>query len=227
MDTAYRGPRPAEIKNGICTPHRGRPPLAGAYMGRRRTGNKGPHGPYLQSMRGDIYASAMEKLKETGLTYPCLCTRADIMATQAPHQSDGRIIYQGTCRPSHMPSRPQDSLPPSRPHATRLYVPDEDIPFSDTIYGGCTTNLAKHCGDFVLQRADKAWAYQLAVVVDDAMMGITEVVRGNDLLLSTAQQLYLYRLLGLKAPAYAHLPLICNRQGQRLSNATNRPACTR
>jgi glutamyl-tRNA synthetase len=99
----------------------------------------------------------------------------------------------------------------------RLYVPDEVINFQDGVFGRQECNLADHCGDFVLRRADGAWAYQLAVVVDDAAMGVTEVVRGCDLLLSTAQQLYLYRLLGVPAPAYAHVPLLCNAAGQRLS----------
>ena len=178
--------------------------------------DKGPNGPYSQSRRGDIYARSLEKLRRTGLTYPCTCTRADIMATQAPHQSDGRIIYQGTCRPKGFPDCGETEIPDVR-HATRLYVPDEDICFTDRVFGSQRCNLTEECGDFVLQRADGAWAYQLAVVVDDALMGVTEIVRGSDLLLSAAQQLYLYRLLGFSPPAYAHLPLICNERMQRLS----------
>lgn len=176
--------------------------------------DRGPHGPYRQSLRSGIYSEYLDRLKATGLTYPCFCTRADIMATQAPHQSDGRIIYAGTCRPKQLPSLQPE---PERPHATRLYVPDENLTFTDTVYGPQSVNLASHCGDFVIRRADGAWAYQLAVVVDDALMGVTEVVRGNDLLLSAAQQLYLYRLLNLPAPAFTHLPLICNDSGVRLS----------
>lgn len=175
---------------------------------------RGDSGPYMQSLRGDIYGSYLEKLEATGLTYPCFCTRADIMATQAPHQSDGRIIYAGTCRPAVMPSV---SAAVARPHATRLFVPDRDIVFDDMVYGCQSVNLSTHCGDFILRRADGAWAYQLAVVVDDALMGVTEVVRGSDLLLSTAQQLYLYDLLGLQAPRFAHVPLVCNAGGRRLS----------
>ncbi len=175
----------------------------------------GDRGPYRQSDRGEIYAEALRQLQSTGYTYPCTCTRADIMATQAPHQSDGRIIYQGTCRPQSMPHF--NTTSPTRPHATRLYVPDRDIHFHDKVYGHQCVNLTHECGDFVLQRADGAWAYQLAVVVDDALMGVTEVVRGNDLLLSTAQQLYLYELLGKTPPAFAHLPLLCNGSMRRLS----------
>ncbi|MCM1076385.1 MAG: tRNA glutamyl-Q(34) synthetase GluQRS [Bacteroides sp.] len=180
--------------------------------------DRGTHGPYRQSLRDDIYSEYLDRLKATGLTYPCRCTRADIMVTQAPHQSDGRVIYQGTCRPAGFPfhnRRPEPEL--QGRCATRLYVPDEEIKFTDRIFGVQSCNLARECGDFVVRRADGAWAYQLAVVVDDALMGVTEVVRGSDLLLSTAQQIYLYRLFGLTPPSYAHLPLICNSNHQRLS----------
>lgn len=96
-------------------------------------------------------------------------------------------------------------------------MPDREIAFTDRLYGQQSVNLATHCGDFVLRRSDGAWAYQLAVVVDDALMGVTEVVRGCDLLLSSAQQIYLYDLLGFEAPEFAHVPLLCNDAGQRLS----------
>lgn len=175
----------------------------------------GPHGPYSQSRRGEIYADYLQRLRETGYTYPCTCTRADIMATQAPHQSDGRVIYGGCCRPVQLPCR--NVATPEIRHSTRLYVPDEDIFFTDLVYGPQRVNLTHECGDFILQRADGAWAYQLAVVVDDALMGVNEVVRGSDLLLSTGQQVYLSRLLGLPVPAYAHVPLVCNNEGRRLS----------
>lgn len=179
------------------------------------TEEKGPSGPYLQSLRHDIYEEYFHRLTATGYTYPCTCTRADIMATQAPHQSDGRVIYAGTCRPAVMPSSARQ--PVSGKAATRIFVPDEDICFTDGIFGPQRVNLARECGDFVVRRADGAWAYQLAVVVDDALMGVTEVMRGCDLLLSAAQQIYLYRLLGLHSPEFVHLPLICNAEGRRLS----------
>lgn len=179
--------------------------------------DNGPAGPYRQSQRSDIYARYLSRLKEAGLTYPCFCTRADIMATQAPHQSDGRIVYAGSCRPASYPPFHRQVLPPDTRAATRLYVPPEVISFTDRIFGPQTCLLTEICGDFVVQRADGAWAYQLAVVVDDALMGITEVVRGCDLLPSTAQQIYLCRLLGFPVPAYIHLPLICNTSGQRLA----------
>ncbi|MDE6057423.1 MAG: tRNA glutamyl-Q(34) synthetase GluQRS, partial [Muribaculaceae bacterium] len=159
----------------------------------------GPNGPYVQSRRHHLYEEALERLKASGLCYPCSCTRADILATQAPHESDGRVVYKGTCRPPVMPSPYMD-----RPGAAvRLMVPDEDISFIDRIKGQQTVNLARHCGDFIVRRGDGAWSYQLAVVVDDALMGVTEVMRGDDLLLSAAQQIYLYRLLGFDPPEFA------------------------
>ncbi|MDE5846866.1 MAG: tRNA glutamyl-Q(34) synthetase GluQRS, partial [Muribaculaceae bacterium] len=165
----------------------------------------GPNGPYVQSRRHHLYEEALERLKASGLCYPCSCTRADILATQAPHESDGRVVYKGTCRPLVMPSPYMD-----RPGAAvRLMVPDEDISFTDRIKGPQTVNLARHCGDFIVRRGDGAWSYQLAVVVDDALMGVTEVMRGDDLLLSAAQQIYLYRLLGFDSPEFAHVPLVC------------------
>ncbi len=173
---------------------------------------------YVQSERGEIYTHYLNVLGQKGLTYPCYCTRADIMATQAPHESDGRIVYAGTCRPKQLEEAwlNVDAHPSGRKPATRIIVPDEEISFVDAHYGAQSVNLARHCGDFVLRRADGAWAYQLAVVVDDALMGITEVVRGRDLLLSAPQQIYLYRLLGFAAPTFCHLPLLCNLAGQRL-----------
>ncbi len=177
--------------------------------------NIGPSGPYSQSHRGHLYAAALEQLRSAGMVYPCFCTRADIMASNAPHLSDGNIIYAGTCRPA--PAPPFPPVVTDRPHSERLWVPDETIEFTDRLCGRVSSNLSTDCGDFVLRRADGAWAYQLAVVVDDALMGVTEVVRGDDLLLSTPRQLLLYRLLGFTPPEFAHLPLICNEAGIRLS----------
>ncbi len=172
-----------------------------------------------QSDRSDIYERHINIIERMGLTYPCYCTRADLQATQAPHESDGRQVYPGTCRPRGgcCPSVAGRQLYGERRPKTRLIVPDEAISFTDMHYGMQSVNLSTHCGDFVLRRADGAWAYQLAVVVDDALMGVSEVVRGRDLLLSTPQQLYLYRLLGLTAPVFCHHPLLLNAQRQRLS----------
>ena len=234
--------------------------------------------PVWQSQRGHIYEEYLHRLQEMGLTYPCYCTRADIMATQAPHETDGRVVYKGTCRPKstdaarsvptasgvdnsfnvqrstltpqtvplgedersggggltthHSPFNVQRSpltallsppetggVPrsgegvdsPFTPHpsslniqrstfnvtpaTTRLIVPNCSIPFTDGHYGRHDINLAEHCGDYIIRRKDGAWAYQLAVVVDDALMGVTEIVRGRDLLLSSPQQIHLRNLL--------------------------------
>ena len=165
--------------------------------------------PVYQSQRSDIYEHYFQMLKAQGMTYPCYCTRADLLATQAPHESDGRVVYPGTCR--HLPPQPD------KPAATRLIVPDSDISFFDVHYGAQSVNLAHQVGDFIIRRKDGAWAYQLAVVIDDALMGVTEVVRGCDLLLSSPQQMYVAQLLGFTSPRFIHLPLLCNAQGQRLS----------
>ena len=169
--------------------------------------------PCWQSQRGDIYARYLQQLTDAGLIYPCYCTRGDILATQAPHESDGRVVYKGTCR----------NLPPEArkgPAALRMKVPDEGrgiVTFTDGHYGTHTVDLTTQCGDFIVRRKDGAWAYQLAVVVDDSLMGINEVVRGRDLLLSSPQQIYLAQQLGFTPPRFTHLPLLCNTAGQRLS----------
>ena len=274
--------------------------------------------PVWQSQRGHIYEEYLHLLTEMGLTYPCFCTRADIMATQAPHETDGRVVYKGTCRPKYtdaarsvptpsgvdnsfnvqrstltpqtVPLRQGDERsggggltthhspfnvkrspltallsPPETggvprsgegvdspftanpsslniqrstfnvtPATTRLIVPDCIIPFTDGHYGQHDINLAEHCGDYIIRRKDGAWAYQLAVVVDDALMGVTEIVRGRDLLLSSPQQIHLRELLfgerktenGFAHPStvnlqrstltFLHHPLLCNAEGQRL-----------
>lgn len=173
--------------------------------------------PVWQSRRSDVYEHYFHQLQDQGLTYPCYCTRADLLATQAPHESDGRVVYPGTCRQKGL-IKPMGSMPtPSRPAAIRLLVPDRDITFVDGHYGLQSVNLAHHVGDFIIRRKDGAWAYQLAVVVDDALTGITEVVRGRDLLLSSPQQIYVAGLLGFSVPQFVHLPLLCNTQEQRLS----------
>ena len=165
--------------------------------------------PVWQSQRSEIYTSFFNQLQRMGLTYPCYCTRADLLATQAPHESDGRVVYPGTCRHAAVIS--------NRPAAIRLMVSDEEVTFTDGHYGRQTVNMAHHVGDYIIRRKDGAWAYQLAVVVDDGLMGINEVVRGRDLLLSSPQQIYVAQLLGFTPPHFTHLPLLCNETGQRLS----------
>lgn len=181
---------------------------------------------YCQSKRGEIYEHYCSLLEEQGLTYPCWCSRADLMASSAPHQSDGRVVYAGTCRP-RKDFRPGENgvgfyaadgsyRDCSRKAATRIMVPDREITIVDRHYGPVSENLARDCGDFIIKRADGTAAYQLAVVVDDALMGVTEVVRGCDLLQSAPQQAWLHETLGFEAPAFAHLPLLCAHDGRRL-----------
>ena len=173
----------------------------------------GPNGPYYQSECAEIYTASYKKLEERGLVYPCFCSRAQLHAASAPHTSDGNVVYPGTCR--GLTAAEIEEKRKKKAPAYRLMVPDEDITFVDGCMGPHTENLLHDCGDFYLRRADGVFAYQLAVVVDDARMGVTEVVRGADLLSSTARQLYLYRLLGLQAPGFAHCPLLLDPEGRR------------
>ena len=170
---------------------------------------------YYQSERTAIYQKALDQLDAKGLVYPCFCSRAQVHAASAPHRSDGQAIYPGTCRALTPEQRAARAL--KRSPATRLMVPDESLAFVDGHMGPYEENLFRDCGDFILRRSDGVFAYQLAVVVDDAAMGVTQVVRGADLLSSTPRQLYLYRLLGLPEPEFYHLPLLLAADGRRLS----------
>ncbi len=177
-------------------------------------------GPFYQSQRGDVYAHALDVLAKKDLTYPCFCTRAELHAATAPHASDGTVLYAGTCRNLSAKQIAQKSA--VRQPATRLRVPDAEdragtISFRDLVYGPQHEVLAHSCGDFLVRRSDGVPAYQLAVVVDDALMGVTQVVRGHDLLGSSARQVYLQRLLGYAQPTYAHVPLLVTSEGRRLS----------
>lgn len=172
-------------------------------------------GPFYQSKRTELYQEALVKLQQQGLLYPCFCSRADLHAAQAPHASDGTYVYTGICR--NLSPDEREELSKHKIPATRLRVPNKTYTFKDRVYGPIAQNLAESCGDFIVQRADGVFAYQLAVVIDDADMGITEVVRGSDLLSSTPRQLYLKDVLGLSHPHYAHLPLLVAPDGKRLS----------
>jgi glutamyl/glutaminyl-tRNA synthetase len=171
----------------------------------------GPRGPYNQSERMAIYRQAFEQLREAGWLYPCTCSRKDILhALQAPHGSDDEPIYPGTCRNRAVEANARASW--------RFRVPDgEAISFVDVARGPQTFIAGKDFGDFVVWRHDDFPSYQLAVVVDDAAMGITEVVRGADLLLSTARQLLLYRALSLAPPTFYHCDLMTDVAGVRLA----------
>ena len=183
-----------------------------AWLGRAADG---PQPPVYQSERAAVYQQFYDELAAKGLVYPCFCSRSQLHAASAPHRSDGQVVYPGTCRgltPAEAAEKARHKAP-----AWRVRVPDEEIAFTDGHLGPYAENLARDCGDFYLRRADGVFAYQLAVVVDDALMGVTEVVRGADLLSSTPRQLWLYRELGLQAPQFYHLPLLLDHEGRRLS----------
>lgn len=167
-----------------------------------------------QSRRGEAYRAALEQLRAAGLIYPCACTRRELAAS-ARAGVDG-LVYPGTCRHGLAPGRTARAL--------RLWVPDADFGFVDTVQGDYRHNLARAVGDFVLQRADGLIAYQLATVVDDAFQGITQVVRGVDLLASTPRQIYLQQCLGLPQPDHTHLPLLVDRHGAKLGKQTGAAA---
>lgn len=173
-----------------------------------------------QSQRTRLYQSAFDELRAQGLVYPCFCSRSELHAATAPHASDGNYIYAGTCR--NLTTEQQATRALSKTPSWRLRVPDKGdsagiITFTDLVCGHQEEDLASTCGDFVLRRADGVFAYQLAVVIDDADMGVTQVVRGNDLLSSVARQSYLQQLLHLPMPAYGHVPLLVAPDGRRLS----------
>jgi glutamyl-Q tRNA(Asp) synthetase len=173
-----------------------------------------------QSQRLEAYRAALAALQTQGLVYPCACSRKEIAAAAAGLAIDGALRYSGHCR---------QGLPVGRAaRAWRLLVEGVEIVFDDRICGRIQQNLACDVGDFVLWRADGQFAYQLAVVVDDAFQGVTQVVRGADLLHSTPRQIYLQTLLGMPRPAYAHVPIATNAAGEKLSKQTRaRPLNTR
>ncbi len=175
-----------------------------------------PDAPYWQSQCGGLYQEALQAVARRAQVYPCYCTRADLHAASAPHLSDGTVLYSGRCRA--LTGEQREALQAAgRPPALRVAVPEETVSFVDGHLGPFVQDLARQCGDFVLRRSDGVYAYQLAVVVDDGRMGVTEVVRGQDLLSSTPRQIWLQRLLGLPQPQYRHIPLLVNRDGVRLS----------
>lgn len=176
----------------------------------------GPCAPYDQSRRTELYQAALEELQRQGVVYPCFCTRAQLLASGAPHREDGLTVYAGTCR-GLTRWEVERRRAAGREPALRLRVPEETVTFTDGHMGPVEEHLPTDCGDFLLRRSDGLFAYQLAVVVDDAAMGVTEVVRGADLLSSTPRQLLLYRLLGLTPPEFYHFPLLLDSEGRRLS----------
>jgi glutamyl-tRNA synthetase len=177
-------------------------------------------GPIFQSSHNAFYQQALNSLQAKGLIYPCFCTRSELHVATAPHTSDGTYVYPGTCRRlSEEEVRQRAKI---HPYALRLIVPDGSDPngqliVDDLVYGKHVENLAHDCGDFLVKRSDGIFAYQLACVVDDGISDVNLVVRGHDLLGSSARQSYLAHLLGFKQPAYGHVPLLIAPDGRRLS----------
>ena len=166
-----------------------------------------------QSQRSAVYDKYFEILREKGLLYPCYCTRSQLHSVNAPHLSDGTYVYPGTCRNLTEGERAAFHRAP----AWRVVVPDRVWTVEDKIQGTYRCNLATECGDMVVRRADGVYVYQLAVTVDDGEAGVTEVVRGMDLLSSAPRQMYLQELFGFAHPEYAHVPMLLAPDGRRLS----------
>ena len=166
-----------------------------------------------QSRRSDTYDRYFEILREKGLIYPCYCTRSQLHSVNAPHLSDGTYVYTGTCRNLTEAERAKFDRKP----AWRVIVPDKLWTVEDLVQGHYELNLFDQCGDMVMRRADGVYVYQLAVTVDDGEAGVTEVVRGMDLLSSAPRQMYLQELFGFSHPEYGHVPMLLAPDGRRLS----------
>ena len=166
-----------------------------------------------QSTRSAVYDRYFEALREKDLLFPCYCTRSQLHNVNAPHLSDGTYVYAGTCRNLTAEQRAAQKRLPS----WRVMVPDREYEFTDLVQGHYRENLLTDCGDFVVRRADGVYVYQLAVTVDDGESGVTEVVRGWDLLGSAPRQMYLQELFGFEHPEYAHIPMLMAPEGRRLS----------
>ena len=166
-----------------------------------------------QSKRSAVYDRYFDKMRDLGLLYPCYCTRSQLHSVNAPHLSDGTDVYAGTCRNLTEEQRRGFDRKP----AWRVIVPDKIWSLRDRVQGDYTLNLATDCGDMVVRRADGIYVYQLAVTVDDGEAGVTEVVRGMDLLSSAPRQMYLQELFGFSHPEYGHVPMLLAPDGRRLS----------
>ena len=173
-----------------------------------------PEIPY-QSERTAVYEMYYKQLSDKKLVYPCFCSRAQLHVADAPHASDGRVVYAGTCR--RLTEAEVREKKKYRKPAARLILPDEDVTFCDGHYGPRSFNLARDWGDIIIRRSDGVFAYQLAVTIDDGLMGVNQVVRGSDLLSSSAPQIYLFRTLGFHVPDYLHLPMLVTQDGIRLA----------
>lgn len=171
----------------------------------------GPAGPYTQSERDEFYCAALDELERRGLTYLCTCSRRDLREASAPHGDDP--VYQGTCRDKH----PEEQRRHPNGASVRLRIDgDPIVEYTDEGLGRQRCDLAQTCGDFVVKRRDGLWAYQLACAVDDALMGVTHVVRGRDLMSSAPRQVAIMKALGFPAPVYRHTPLVADAAGRRM-----------
>ena len=166
-----------------------------------------------QSQRSQVYDRYFEQLREKGLLYPCYCTRSQLHNVNAPHLADGTYVYPGTCRELSEAQRAAFNRAPS----WRVRVPQRQYQLTDLCQGEFRQELTEECGDFVVRRADGVYVYQLAVTVDDGEAGVTEVVRGMDLLGSAPRQMYLQELFGFPHPQYGHVPMLLSPDGRRLS----------
>ncbi len=175
----------------------------------------GDYAPYVQDQRRHYYENALQQLKEQELLYPCYCSRKDLAAVRAPHRGENAGVYPGFCRGLSVGE--QKIRAEKKNPGYRFLMPNREDCFLDLNYGEQCQQLQSETGDFILRRSDGIHAYQLAVVVDDALMEITEVVRGADLLSSTHRQRVLYETLGYTAPKFGHVPLLVGRDGRRMS----------
>ena len=171
---------------------------------------------YMQSCRTAYYEEAFHVLEEQGLVYPCYCSRTERMAASAPHRDDGAVVYSGKCYHLTAAERAELERQGRRP-AWRVRCPNLEVALEDGNCGPYSENLARDCGDFIVRRSDGVFAYQLAVVVDDALMGVNHVVRGRDLLCSAPRQAWLHRVLGYEPPRFFHTPLLLAPDGRRLA----------
>ena len=193
------------------------PAVDGAIPDAGDMAEEGPCGPYFQSARAALYDATLDAMDRAGLVYPCYCTRKELrQLAGAPHVDDAGAPYPGTCR--HLsPEERRQREAQGRRACLRLRCPEGRFHFQDGLLGEQSFTLEDCGGDFALRRSDGVVAYQLAVALDDALMGITQVVRGRDILTSTPRQLALLRLWGFEPPAYAHIPLLLDGQGERLA----------
>ena len=172
-------------------------------------------GPFWQSRRTEIYDEYFRALAERGAVYPCFCSRKDVRLAAAPHETDRAAVYPGTCR--CLSAEQAAERMKKRPPAWRLRLEDETVSFSDALRGDFSCEILREYGDFPIRRADGVYCYQFAAALDDALMGVSEVVRSRDLLSSTPWQVYLQRLFGFEPPRFVHIPLLLDEDGNRMA----------